>query len=129
MGRRAGKPNKKPRLEIPASNIEGLCSSNEFDPDLWWNDYPDNENTSGRTTKLNTNKSIKDSRLALRICDRCPSKSACLDEGMRPENLEWGIWGGLTSGERLVRANAVGASDYRRHKVRFANLIRAGRPI
>lgn len=129
MGRRAGIPNKKPRLEIPASNIEGLCSSKEFDPDLWWNDYPDNENTIGRTTKLNTNKSIKDSRLALRICDRCPSKSACLEEGMRPENLEWGIWGGLTSGERLVRANAVGSSDYRRHKVRFAKLIRAGRPI
>jgi len=129
MGRRAGIPNKKPRLEIPAINIEGLCSSKEFDPDLWWNDYPDNENTAGRTTKLNTNKSIKDSRLALRICDRCPSKSACLEEGMRPENLEWGIWGGLTSGERLVRANAVGASDYRKHKVRFATLIRIGRPI
>lgn len=129
MGRRAGIPNKKPRLEIPASNIEGLCSTKEFDPDLWWNDYPDNENTIGRTTKVNTNKSIKDSRLALRICDRCPSKSACLEEGMRPENLEWGIWGGLTSGERLVRANAVGSSDYRRHKVRFARLIRAGRPI
>jgi hypothetical protein len=129
MGRRAGIPNKKPRLEIPASNIEGLCSTKEFDPDLWWNDYPDNENTVGRTTKVNTNKSIKDSRLALRICDRCPSKSDCLEEGMRPENLEWGIWGGLTSGERLVRANAVGASHYRKHKVRFANLIRIGRPI
>jgi hypothetical protein len=129
MGRRAGIPNKKPRLEIPASNIVGLCSSKEFDPDLWWNDYPDNEGTSGRTTKLNTNKSIKDSRLALRICDRCPSKDVCLAEGMRPENLEWGIWGGLTSGERLVRANAVGNSDYRRHKVRFARLIREGRPI
>jgi len=129
MGRRAGIPNKKTRLEIPTNNIEGLCSTKEFDPDLWWNDYPDNENTVGRTTKVNTNKSIKDSRLALRICDRCPSKSACLEEGMRPENLEWGIWGGLTSGERLVRADAVGSSDYRRHKVRFARLIRAGRPI
>jgi hypothetical protein len=126
MGRRAGIPNKKPRLEIPAINIVGLCSSKEFDPNLWWNDYPDTE-TSGRATKAEMNKSIKDSRLALRICDRCPSKSACLDEGMRPENLEWGIWGGLTSGERLASANAVGASDYRRHKVRFAGLIRAGR--
>jgi hypothetical protein len=126
MGRRAGIPNKKPRLEIPASNIVGLCSSKEFDPNLWWNDYPDTEN-SGRATKADMNKSIKDSRLALRICDRCPSKSACLDEGMRPENLEWGIWGGLLSGERLVSANAVGNSDYKRHKVRFAGLIRAGR--
>ena len=128
MGRRAGVPNKKPRLEVPAINIEGLCSSKEFDPNLWWNDYPDTE-SSGRATKADTNKSIKDSRLALRICDRCPSKSACLAEGMRPENLEWGIWGGLTSGERLVRANAVGASHHLKHKVRFANLIRAGRPI
>jgi len=126
MGRRAGIPNKKPRLEIPAINIVGLCSSKEFDPNLWWNDYPDTE-TNGRATKAEMNKSIKDSRLALRICDRCPSKSACLDEGMRPENLEWGIWGGLTSGERLASANAVGASDYRRHKVRFAGLNRAGR--
>ena len=126
MGRRAGIPNKKTKLFIPTNNIEGLCSSKEFDPNLWWNDYPDTEN-AGRATKAQMNKSIKDSRLALRICDRCPSKSACLDEGMRPENLEWGIWGGLTSGERLVSANAVGTNDYRRHKVRFAGLIRAGR--
>jgi hypothetical protein len=127
MGRRAGVPNKKPRLEVPAINIEGLCSSKEFDPNLWWNDYPDNENTSGRTTKLNTNKSIKDSRLALRICDRCPSKSACLAEGMRPENTEWGIWGGLTAGERLSLAGKVGANHARIHKVQHSKKIRSGK--
>jgi len=124
MGRRAGIPNKKPRLEIPAINIVGTCSSNEFDPDLWWHDTPDTD-TGYKATRAEVKKCIDDSSFALSICNRCPSQPACLAEGMRPENLEWGIWGGLTSGERLSRANAVGADVVRERKVKFSEKIRA----
>ena len=126
MGRRAGKPNKKPRLEIPAINIEGLCSSKEFDPNLWWNDYPDTE-SSGRATHAIIQKSIDDSRIALSVCNRCPTKLECLAEGMRPENTEWGIWGGLTAGERLSLAGKVGANHARIHKVQHSKKIRSGK--
>lgn len=124
-GRRTGIPNKKTKLFIPTNNIEGLCSTKEFDPNLWWNDYPDSE-TGGRATNAIINKSIHDSRIALNICDRCPSKSKCLAEGMRPENIEWGIWGGLTAGERLAKAGMVRGNHARQHKVSHSLKIRAG---
>jgi hypothetical protein len=124
-GRRAGIPNKKSKLVMPTTNIVGLCSNGEFDRDLWWQDTPDTD-TGFKATRVEVNKCVDNSRLALKICDMCPSKSACLTEGMRHENLEWGIWGGLTSGERLLRANAVGADVIRKRKVNFSNKIRSG---
>lgn len=32
----------------------------------------------------------------------CPMKARllCLDEGLKPENIPWGIWGGYTESER-----------------------------
>lgn len=36
------------------------------------------------------------------ICNRCPVREACLDEAMN-RNESFGIWGGLTPGERRMR--------------------------
>ena len=124
MGSKAGVPNKKSKLLIPATNIVGLCSDTELDSNLWWQDTPDTD-TGNKATRAEVKKCIENSRLALSICNKCPSQSACLAEGMRPENLEWGIWGGLTSGERLLRANAIGRDVVRKRKVRFSEKIRA----
>jgi WhiB family transcriptional regulator, redox-sensing transcriptional regulator len=38
--------------------------------------------------------------LALRICDGCPVRQACLDFAMRTRELA-GIWGGTTPEERI----------------------------
>jgi len=41
---------------------------------------------------------------AIALCNECPFKEVCLEEGMEPDNVRWGIWGGLTAGERLMLA-------------------------
>lgn len=56
-------------------------------------------------------------RHAIETCNRCPVRFACLDVAMRTEVNErdgsplsessrWGIWGGLTPGQRAKLAGA-----------------------
>lgn len=33
-------------------------------------------------------------------CFQCPIRTACLERGLEPENIEHGIWGGLTASQR-----------------------------
>jgi hypothetical protein len=42
--------------------------------------------------------------LAIDICKSCDIKEQCLEEGMKPENLYYGIWGGLLAYERILNA-------------------------
>lgn len=45
---------------------------------------------------------------AISLCNSCPKQAECLEEGMRPENLAYGIWGGRLAGERLIMADEQG---------------------
>lgn len=38
-------------------------------------------------------------RLAKRVCDGCPVSTECLAEAL-DNQIEWGVWGGLTERER-----------------------------
>lgn len=74
----------------------GLCR--EYDPELWFPEMP--VGLAGRhkmrVLRDNTNKAVE-------ICAACPIKAECLEEGMKEENLPYGIWGGLMAGERIMR--------------------------
>ena len=48
---------------------------------------------------------------AIQICETCPIKAQCLEEGMKEENIPYGVWGGLMAGERLMSAGKV-KDDY-----------------
>jgi hypothetical protein len=52
-----------------------------------------------------------ETRRAIAECYACPNQAECLDEGMLPKNLSYGIWGGRLAGERLIMADEQGI-DY-----------------
>lgn len=81
---------------------KGNCNSHE-NPDLW---YPTQPN-GGRASTVLTNLALE-IKEAVGLCNSCPVKDSCLDEGMKPVNLAYGIWGGLLPGERIAIADEQG---------------------
>lgn len=73
--------------------LHGNCAS--IDPEVF---FPD---------KLNTT-----TRIAKQICLDCPVRTQCLQEALDREE-EFGIWGGLTAGERLRLAKGQPANRTR----------------
>jgi hypothetical protein len=61
------------------------------DPDAWFIDYTTSD--EDELWRLNN---------ALRICDECPIKDKCLEVGLSSTELNWGVWGGLLPGERML---------------------------
>ncbi|NIP36929.1 MAG: WhiB family transcriptional regulator [Thermoplasmata archaeon] len=70
------------------------CGDDSLDPDVFFPD-PDYDTEEEIEVKV---------RVAKDVCRKCPVDDLCLNLGMRPENLRWGIFGGLTSQERRYRA-------------------------
>jgi hypothetical protein len=77
--------------------IIGDCTDHE-NPDLWYPELPAGRPTISKVSELAYE--IKD---ALAICASCPVNQQCLEEGMKSENLPFGIWGGLLAGERMKK--------------------------
>jgi hypothetical protein len=102
--------------------MNGLCNGHS-NPDLWFSDSIESDR-QGRPVKAIVVEAIRNSRQALAICKACPVKDECLVEGMLPENIDYGIWGGTLSGERLLLAGVAINNDTRRANVRFAHKIR-----
>lgn len=73
---------------------QGPC---QYDPDLWFPEMP-----HGRPHPPTIGRIAEGVRVALEICETCPFKYPCGEEGMRAENLPYGIWGGKMAGERLI---------------------------
>lgn len=73
------------------------CRQN--DPELWW--------FADELHSLMKPEDLRMIRLAIDICNRCPLKAECLEMGMQPENIRWGIWGGTFAGERLAATGKV----------------------
>ena len=75
---------------------KGPC---QIDPDLWYTEMP-----RGKPTIAIVSATAEKVKKAISICDTCPVRLQCNVEGMRPENLTYGIWAGKMAGERLVEA-------------------------
>ena len=101
----------------------GLCYGSE-NPDIWFSEVVEKD-TRGGPTRAQMDEAISNSLQALEMCARCPIKRECADEGMRKENLDYGIWGGMLSGERLLLAGESIASSDRKNLVSFAKKMRA----
>lgn len=76
--------------------ILGNCHG-DSNPDAWFPDIP-----RGYRTDKNTATLVAETRRALTLCESCPKKAECLEEGMKHENLGFGIWGGMLAGERVM---------------------------
>lgn len=83
----------------------GLCTEDD-NPDAW---FPTIANGNVPTM---TQRAMPEIKYAIGVCARCPIREKCLDEGMKPENLAHGIWGGLMAGQRITIAKEQGL-DYR----------------
>ena len=101
--------------------MNGLCTGHD-NPDLWFSEIE--SDSKGRPSNAELRVAINNSRQALAICKVCPVKDECLTEGMKPENLDHGIWGGTLTGERVVLAGVALNSNTRRANVRFAHRVR-----
>lgn len=83
----------------------GLCTEDD-NPDAW---FPVIENGDVSTM---TQRVVPTIKYAIGMCNRCPIREECLEEGIKPENLAHGIWGGLLAGQRIAIAKERGI-DYR----------------
>lgn len=102
--------------------MNGLCTGHS-DPDLWFSDTLETRG-SGRAPKAAHEAMLERAQQALAICSKCPIIKECLEEGMKSENIDNGIWGGTLSGERLLmRLKNIQSSD-RLRKISFANKVR-----
>jgi hypothetical protein len=83
----------------------GNCYGDD-NPDAW---FPELSKGAPSPAKMRA-LGLETSR-AIILCNACPKKVECLEEGMKPKNLPYGIWGGRLAGERLLLADARGL-DY-----------------
>ena len=76
--------------------VLGNCHGDK-NPDAWFPEIP-----QGFPSPKNQ-VTLRDETLrALALCNSCPKKQACLEEGMQDKNLAYGIWGGTLAGERVM---------------------------
>ena len=101
----------------------GLCHGSD-NPDLWFSEAVEKD-TRGGPTRAQMDEAMSNSLQALEICSRCPIRKECADEGMRPENLDMGIWGGMMSGERMTLAGKKITKSDDKNAVAFARKMRA----
>lgn len=110
--------------QITSFNRKALCAKYP-DPDLWFSEEVEDLGRRGGPTNAQKQVNIDRTILALKICSKCEVKDVCLEEGMRKENLDFGIWGGKMSGERLRMANEPILASDRVNKVLFSKKIRS----
>lgn len=103
--------------------MKGLCTGHE-DPDLWFSDTVDTLG-SGRPAVAIEREMTSRALAALAICAQCPITSECLAEGMKPENIDNGIWGGKLSGERIQLAYTNVRASGRINRIMFARRVRS----
>lgn len=83
----------------------GNCYGDD-NPDAW---FPEPSRGGPSEAKMRA-LGLETSR-AIILCKACPKKEECLEEGMEPKNLPYGIWGGTLAGQRILMADEQGI-DY-----------------
>jgi hypothetical protein len=88
------------------SQLKGSCTLDD-NPDAWFPTMP-----NGGRLSTTLRRMAPEIKYAINMCRSCPVREKCLEEGMKPENLAYGIWGGLLAGQRIAIAKKQGI-DYR----------------
>jgi len=106
--------------------MQGLCTTHE-NPDLWFEDSGDlfEKRLGSKNPNLKFKKRVENMLEAIAICNKCPIRSECLSEGMKENNLDYGIWGGTLPGERIALANTAKGSTDRKARMTTALNIRS----
>lgn len=108
-----------------------LCAGSP-DPDMW---FPEGEGLGqrvgsyGRPTIESQRKMIETALIAMDICRKCPVRADCLIEGMKEDNIEHGIWGGIMAGDRILLANSRRSGEVRAKALALAERIRLWKDI
>ena len=105
--------------------MKGLCST-YIDSDLW---FPEEQESRGRPTRAAHQRMVERATLAMAICSTCPVRAECLTEGMKEENLEHGIWGGMLAGDRIILARSRRSGTIREQAIAFAEGVKAWQSI
>lgn len=80
--------------------------TNDANPDAWFPELPQG-NASPTKLKVLATETLR----AINLCNSCPAKDTCFNDGMQVSNLAHGIWGGALAGERMALADVEGM-DY-----------------
>lgn len=99
--------------------MNGACSTYP-NPDLWFPEMP-----AGKPSVAARKRLARETMLALSICSNCPVKDDCLEEGMKIENIEHGIWGGTLAGDRILMSGIDTNRTIRQDAIVFARGVRA----
>lgn len=103
----------------------GLCSTHP-NPDLW---FPESAINQGRPSRKQHQTMVENAIEAMEICLECPIRARCLEEGMKEENIEHGIWGGILAGDRIKLARTRRSGTKREQAIAFAEGVRAWQTI
>lgn len=103
----------------------GLCSSHP-NPDMW---FPEGQVNVGRPTRKAHRIMVENAIEAMAICRECPVRARCLEQGMRDENIEHGIWGGMLAGDRIILARSRRSGTIREQAIAFAEGVKAWQSI
>jgi hypothetical protein len=120
--------NKGARSRVYKNNeynqLQGLCTGSS-DPELWFSDTADQINGKGKRLEPEVKaRMVARTLAAISICSICPIKEACLAEGMKPQNIDFGVWGGTLPGERLAMTTRSKSSRDVANKMIFARQVR-----
>lgn len=99
MGRRTGCPttpraegvdyNKAPSADQVIWQMKGLCSTGDYDPELW----------SAKSDDESLTNKYRRHKQAQRICTECPVRVTCAKWALDTRE-QHGVWGGLTESDR-----------------------------
>lgn len=89
-------------MKIP----DGDCRS-DTNPDAWFPDF----GGRGRVPVSKYKAIAAETKRAIDICNACPAKKECLEAGMDPVNLPYGIWGGTLPPERMLASGKTYARN------------------
>jgi hypothetical protein len=84
--------------EMMTEPLVGNCTGSKT-PNDWYPETGSGQMSHRRLTELRSSVAY-----VIDLCNSCPVKDSCLEQGMRKENLPYGIWGGKLAGQRLAMA-------------------------
>ena len=98
--------------------MQGLCTTHP-NPDLWFEDSGDlfEKRVGSKNPNIKFQERLENMKEAIAICTKCPIRLDCLAEGMKEENLDYGIWGGMHPGERINMADTFKGSTFRKQRI------------
>jgi Transcription factor WhiB len=108
--------------------MNGLCSTHP-NPDMWFPEELPHQRGGGRPSLQSKRHMAMKATLAMAICQDCPIRARCLEEGMREENIEHGIWGGMLAGDRIILSRTRKTGTVREQAIAFAEGVKTWQSI